>query len=201
MNLEKLFEAQRVLDQRIEKEHPLIEGENRIAKKILALQVELGEMANEWRGFKFWSKNQKPQIERKVVCHACNGKGSFIIDIRSRKIDECLYCNGSGYEEDKNPLLEEAVDVLHFILSIGNEMNFDKEYFSVFVTTSETLEGFADMFYKISRFESEGKAGDYYRMLDSFVNLTHSLNFTWEEIEEAYFEKNQINHQRQQEGY
>lgn len=162
MNLEKLFEAQRLLDKRIEKEHPLTYDENRIAKKILALQVELGEMANECPDvFKFWSNKVRNQAKA----------------------------------------LEEAVDVLHFILSIGNEMNFDKEYFSVFVTTSETLEGFADMFYKISRFESEGKAGDYYRMLDSFVNLTHSLNFTWEEIEEAYFEKNQINHQRQQEGY
>ena len=64
MNLEKLFEAQRVLDERIEQEHPRTENENRVPQKILALQVELGEMANEWRGFKFWSANQEPRTQR-----------------------------------------------------------------------------------------------------------------------------------------
>lgn len=39
MNLEKLFEMQRVLDERIIKEKGL-EGQNLLPQKILALQVE-----------------------------------------------------------------------------------------------------------------------------------------------------------------
>ena len=40
MNLQRLFEMQRQLDAHIEKEHPRELGEDRLAKKILALQVE-----------------------------------------------------------------------------------------------------------------------------------------------------------------
>jgi dimeric dUTPase (all-alpha-NTP-PPase superfamily) len=61
LNLQKLFEMQRQLDEHIEKEHPRQEGEDRLAKKILALFVELGELANEHRGFKYWSNDQEPR--------------------------------------------------------------------------------------------------------------------------------------------
>ncbi|GAA0415215.1 hypothetical protein GCM10008934_02680 [Virgibacillus salarius] len=47
MNLDKLFPIQKELDTRIEREKGL-EGQDLLDKKILALQVELGELANEW---------------------------------------------------------------------------------------------------------------------------------------------------------
>ena len=49
MNLEKLFETQQALEEHINAQHPLQEGEDRLSEKILALQVELGECANEWK--------------------------------------------------------------------------------------------------------------------------------------------------------
>jgi dimeric dUTPase (all-alpha-NTP-PPase superfamily) len=58
--------------------------------------VELGECANEWRGFKFWSVNQIPHTSAVRV--------------------------PTMMEEDKeyyNPLLEEYVDGLHFVLELG----------------------------------------------------------------------------------
>ena len=56
MNLKELFEIQAGLDFHIEKNHPPKEGEDRIQKKVLALQVELGEFVNELpEVFKFWS--------------------------------------------------------------------------------------------------------------------------------------------------
>src|SRR3989337_2540496 len=118
LNLEKPFEMQKILDERIIKEKGL-EGQDLLPNKILALQVELGELVNERRGFKHWSTDQKPRYERK--CHACNGEGRFPLhedgltpDIET---EECLYCEGTGIEA--KPILEEYVDCLHFILSIG----------------------------------------------------------------------------------
>lgn len=71
MNLNKLFEMQRELDEHIIREKEL-EGQDLLPKKILALQVELGELANEWRGFKFWSNDQEPRrfkmLEEFVDC-------------------------------------------------------------------------------------------------------------------------------------
>lgn len=60
MNLEKMFEMQKELDNRIIKEKGL-EGRDLLPGLILALQVELAECANEWRGFKFWSNDQQPR--------------------------------------------------------------------------------------------------------------------------------------------
>ncbi|WP_446898095.1 dUTP diphosphatase [Clostridium sp. LBM24168] len=57
MNLIDLFELQENLDEAIRKEQSL-EGESLLSQKTLALQVEIGELANKTRCFKFWSSNK-----------------------------------------------------------------------------------------------------------------------------------------------
>src|SRR5690625_2941081 len=119
MNLSKLFPIQKKLDDRIVKEKGL-EGQDLLDEKILALQVELGELANEWRGFKFWSEDQSPNI---IYCHACNGYGYF----DSTYQEACGYCHATGIQE--SPLLEEYVDCLHFMLSILLSTDTEKDSF------------------------------------------------------------------------
>jgi len=177
MNLQKLFEVQAGLDYHITKEHPVKEGEDRLSKKILALQVELGELANEWRGFKFWSNDQKPRREK--IHYSIAG-------IPLRKSD---------------PLLEEYVDCLHFLLSIGLESEIgtftgdelmpikmgtiEIQFITIFKATVTFLE---DISY-------------YQEMWELFLGLGEMLGFSWEEVEQAYMEKNRINHQRQLNHY
>jgi len=60
LNLQQLFTMQRQLDQHIEDKHEL-HKEDLIPRKLLALLVEIGELANETRCFKFWSV--KPPAE------------------------------------------------------------------------------------------------------------------------------------------
>ena len=62
--------------------------------------MEIGELANEWRGFKFWSKDQEPRSK------------------------EPLTARGKPYY---NPLLEEYADVLHFICNYKTVIENDKE--------------------------------------------------------------------------
>ncbi len=64
MNLTKIFGMQKVLDTRIIEEHGL-EGQNLFYNMILALQVEIGELANETRCFKHWSN--KGSSEKEVI--------------------------------------------------------------------------------------------------------------------------------------
>ena len=85
MNLQQLFTMQRQLDQHIEDKHQL-HKEDLVPRKLLALLVEMGELANETRCFKFWSV--KPPAEDAVI-------------------------------------LEEFVDGVHFILSLGIEKGYD----------------------------------------------------------------------------
>jgi len=181
VNLQKLFKAQAVLDEHIIKEHPVQENDNQLVKKILALQVELGECANEWRGFKFWSNNQSPRTQ--VVTNNPD---------KSDKNKPWVL---------RNLLLEEYVDCLHFVLGIGVQKGWTIERV-LLLNSDEALEiQFNEAFLAISHFYVEQRFSNYERLVIVFLSLGKSLGFTWEEIEQAYYDKNKINHQRQESGY
>lgn len=62
-NLHNLFEAQRKLDEEIQKNHHET-YESTLNKRFLAFLVELGEFANSTRCFKFWSNKTSESKER-----------------------------------------------------------------------------------------------------------------------------------------
>jgi dimeric dUTPase (all-alpha-NTP-PPase superfamily) len=192
MNLQKLFELQRQLDERIMEQHPELKGQKNLDWKILALQVEIGELANEWRGFKKWSHDQKPRTRIEVVT------GQKMIDGVIEPITEY-----------KNPLLEEYVDCLHFILSIGLDLNIDPKLITGIYECPNVLEQFNSVFEDVAHFWSsinedwgyESQVEFYVEIFRGFKALGRMLGFTWEQIEEAYLRKNAVNHQRQESGY
>lgn len=220
MNLSKLFEMQRQLDDHIMDEHPELKGQDNLDWKILALQVELGECANEWRGFKKWKKNRDPRTA--AICEHCSGKGKGFFSGKQytgyREI--CVVCDGTGFNKNKNPLLEEYVDCLHFILSIGLE-NAEQygEMVPIYfrfnslepIKYENITKQFNYMFNQIGYFMdcccdhewgTDGEIEEQYEFLfRMFIGLGEILGFTWNEIEQAYFDKNKINHQRQEDGY
>jgi dimeric dUTPase (all-alpha-NTP-PPase superfamily) len=200
MNLSKLFELQRQLDERIEREHPRQEGEDRLAKKILALLVELGELANEARFFKYWSHDQKPRIvvrEWKLYEDTIKEYG----DSTHRRYE------GVVRPVLRQPLLEEYVDVLHFLLSIGNDIVSeltDSEIEDILFNAKEDPGNIVDSFIVLNRYSCELKFRekyDYISLLTIFLSLGLTFGFTWSEIEQAYLEKNQVNHRRQDSNY
>ena len=205
MNLKKMFEMQKALDDRIMEEHPELGGRDNLDWKTLALLVEVGECANEWRGFKFWSKDQEPRKE--IICHACNGRGVFdqgltttIDGIVTAFNEPCLYCEGNGVE--RFPLLEEYVDGFHFVLSVGLEHDFVEdvlEYYDSKYIHDHKDSSITRQFNRV--FEAANGFHGYEGLLYSYLALGEMLGFTKQEIEEAYIAKNTINHQRQSEGY
>ncbi|MBO8156419.1 MAG: dUTP diphosphatase [Bacillaceae bacterium] len=163
MNWDKLYEMQSELDGRIKKQHRL-EGKDVFDEKVLALLVEVGELANETRCFKFWST--KGPNEQSVI-------------------------------------LEEFVDGLHFILSLGIE----KGYFVQMVKAIET-EGnqsitrlFLSVYSQIEEFRQESTMNNYEKLCMKYLELGKFLGFSPEMIEHAYMEKNEVNHERQNQGY
>lgn len=198
MNLKKLFEMQKALDDRIIKEHGL-EGQDLLPKKILALQVELGECANEWRGFKMWSKDQEPRT--KVKCTNCQGSGEILSTHEGDWIT-CEWCEGTKVENNSNPLLEEYVDCLHFFLSLAHTIDIPEDELDLndFVIEGSTATVFTDIISAVGLLETDTKAFD--DAWKSFLLLgTERLGFTFEQIEAAYMDKNKTNHERQANGY
>lgn len=161
MNLQRLFQMQDTLDKRIETEHNL-EGMPLLHKKILALQVELGELANETRCFKFWSTKKA---------------------------------------SSKDIILEEYVDCVHFILSIGLEKNFQAITLNVNHIAFELSEQFLTLYTNITDFIVCSSLDNYLIIFQNFLSLGNSLGFSTEDIESAYLHKNNINHERQDNGY
>jgi len=206
MNLTKLFETQAALDECIVQEHPELRGQNNLDWKLLALQVELGECANEWRGFKKWSKDQEPRT--RVTCSVCDGSGLMNFVVKKT----CRFCNGSGTVG--NPLLEEYVDCLHFILSIGLEIECTPATCGAALTVPNDItnqfmclmEGAFKIRHNLKYKDIHKSALDtafsnYHRVLGIFKGLGEMLGFTWDEVEMAYYEKNKVNHARQANGY
>ncbi|MGG4039923.1 dUTP diphosphatase [Heyndrickxia ginsengihumi] len=204
MNLQKLFEAQAELDKHIIEKKGL-QGVDLLPNLILALQVELGECANEWRGFKHWSEDQNPRYSReewKIVDDAkviSKFNPSLGTDINYAAVEIV----------ESKPLLEEYVDCLHFILSIGNYLglqNYSPSFSKVAVNFNgdELLAQWDEIFRAASTFKSfhiQDADVWYSSLFSNFLGLGEMLGFTWKQIEQAYFEKNEVNHQRQESGY
>ncbi|MBU8905128.1 dUTP diphosphatase [Desertibacillus haloalkaliphilus] len=162
MNLEKLFTMQQQLDDRIVHDHNL-NGRNLLAEKIVALQVELAELANETRCFKYWSK--KPSAERTII-------------------------------------LEEYVDGIHFLLSLGLAC----DYRTITITdakpeTDDLVYQFGVVFDGITTFKKSLSKENYEQLFREYTVLGSLLGFATSEVEQAYVKKNIVNHERQDQGY
>lgn len=161
MNWDTLFNMQQKLDTYIIDNHQL-QNENLFDKKILALLVELGELANETRCFKFWSK-----------------KKANSTDI----------------------ILEEYVDNIHFLLSIGLEKGYVFSKAEILSTEKSKTEQFNEVFERCMIFYKDQSETNYIELFTSYLQLASLLGFTEKHIQKAYYEKNEVNFERQDSGY
>lgn len=161
MELSQLFTMQRGLDTFIQKNRG--EDTNVFREKGLALIVELAELANETRSFKFWSI--KGPSENEVV-------------------------------------LEEYVDSIHFLLSLGIEKEYDHiRYWPEAEIAGNLTELFLKTTESISRFLNELTIESYENVWVHYGAIAKSLGFTYANIIEAYILKNEENFTRQNSGY
>ncbi|WP_275372544.1 dUTP diphosphatase [Clostridium tertium] len=126
----------------------------------LAYKVELGELAQEWKEFKYWKIN----------------KG----------------------DTDREKLVEEWADCMHFALSITN-------YNSKIGYTLEDMLSLASVVIDSSNdldiYDILDKCYKGINVLGNTVRLGLKLGFTLEELEEAYYTKNRINWTRVMSDY
>jgi len=157
----KLFAMQKKLDDYIEENNEL-EKEDLFNKKILALIVELGELANETRSFKFWSKKK---------------------------------------ETDLLAITEEYIDGVHFILSLGLEKGYTFNGKPSSVKNRTVNEQFLLLYELIISFKNNPSLDNYEELFSSYLGLGQLLELTAEEIQASYFDKNEVNFERQDVGY
>lgn len=161
MNIQQLFVMQKELDDFIEQTQNI--QQDVFQEKGLALLVELAELANETRCFKFWST--KGPSAREVI-------------------------------------LEEYVDSIHFILSLGLLKNYTTiEKWPVIEEQRHLTATFIETQSAILAFIQQPTEERYLAIWQYYGLLAYNLGFTFEDVVHAYIEKNQENYNRQRTGY
>src|SRR5690625_3469324 len=145
MDWTTLFNMQRQLDNYITEQHDLYE-QNLFEERFLALLVELGELANETRCFKFWSVQDK---------------------------------------SDASIILEEYVDNIHFLLSIGIHKGYEFSNLSSSTTYFKETQQFNLVFETCLIFYRNQTEENYLNMFREYVHLAKLLGFTEQDIMEA----------------
>lgn len=161
VNLQQLFTMQKELDAFIEKTQGI--DFDVFREKTLALLVELGELANETRCFKFWSTK--------------------------------------GPSEDA-VILEEFVDSVHFLLSLGIMKGFnDLTEWPTDVRDTSLTELFLQTQQAIIVFGNEPERENYEEIWKCYGAIARTLQFDAQQIIDAYISKNEKNYERQRTGY
>lgn len=110
--------------------------------------------------------------------------------------------------QPKPKLLEEIVDVLHFILSLANKLGMpaDDLYAYDDILEGDNMYILSELFHYGAIINLEKKSENKVRALKTFNFIFFNfieqrLGFEWKQIEQAYMDKNVVNHERQTNGY
>ncbi len=161
LKLIPIRELQAQLDERIMTNHGVTRPETRL-KRILALMVEIGELANETRTFKFWSFKKA---------------------------------------SEKDVLLEELGDCVHFTISLGIDLNDTQETLDFIPKAASLSEQFIDWMNECAKLKTEFTLAQYETVLAYIGSVALAMGFEAKDVYEFYLKKNEINHSRQDKQY
>lgn len=161
MNLTECLQKQKTLDERIMALHGQVRESTRL-KRILALIVEIAELANETRAFKYWSL-----------------KGP----------------------SDRDTLLEEFSDTVHFILSLGIDLGHDELTFDHEPSPLNLSELFIEWTKEAVLLNEHFNEIQYQKVLTRMGQVADACGFSEEDILYSYHAKNDTNHKRQDQSY
>lgn len=161
IDLKELFVLQKELDTSIATKHDITYKTTR-TRRILALLVEISELANATRCFKYWSTK----------------KG-----------------------EEKERVLDEYADGLHFFLSLGIDISTQKTCYEIQENSLDINELFLLIYNKINIFINDLSDERFVDAFQEFLNLSLKLGFDVSDIIKGYKQKVEINHVRQDNSY
>lgn len=124
--------------------------------------------------------------------------GEAANEVRSFK-----FWSGKGQSDDV-VILDEIADCMHFMISIGN---FNRCHYNVNQSDTTHLEHininslFIMLYEGVVRFRNSKKLESYTAMWDYLITIAKKLNFSLNQLEKAYYDKLQVNHIRQDNGY
>ena len=201
MNFKKLQAMQAKLDEAILAEKAPMTAEERFNKTLVALGVEIAEVANTVEHFKFWKDNKgKVDSERFIVTPSI---------VNNLIEDDYLDNTTTQYVTEKQAhrltLIEECSDALHFILSLANQVDYKiiglGKHFKISEDADSLEKNFLFLNYVIGSAEFKHFRTDLEMIIDVFFSYINQLGIVQQELEQAYYDKNKINYERLENGY
>lgn len=102
---------------------------------------------------------------------------------------------------EKEVIAQEFVDGIHFLLSLGIDLDQPIEVVQSQELVGSVSDQFISVFEAIIALSKHFDAQHYEQAFSLYVGLASKLGISEEEIEEHYQRKNQTNHKRQAENY
>ncbi len=202
MNLNPLFIKQKQLDEHIVNEKGL-HGQDLLKKKTVALICELYECVNEARFFKFWSEDQKPSREEYIGCDLCMSEqpGCYEVMYNNEILSfPCPKCEGNEEVYVGDELLEEYADLIHFTLSIANDLGYTEHKY--IHTEGTDLNDLVLGITNIATIIPQSRETHHIStLINNVIQLGYQLGFTEDDVLNAYEDKNKENHRRQETNY
>ena len=121
--------------------------------------------------------------------------GEFANTTRSFK-----YWSNKGMEE-KDVVLDEYADGLHFFLSLGIDIKTKKEVYEISKPVNNLTDQFHLVYRLICNFKDEASDDNYIKAFNEFLNILPLIGYTWKDLEEAYYKKLGTNYHRQETNY
>src|SRR5699024_7617521 len=97
---------------------------------------------------------------------------------------------------DETVILEEYVDNIHFLLSIGNHKGYAFQTIDLTETTDQATATFNQVFVKAVHFYESQTKENYLALFRTYLQLAALLGFTETAIQKAYHQKNEVNYER-----
>lgn len=202
MNFKKLQAMQAELDEAILADKAPMTAEERFDKTLVALSVEIAEVANCAEHFKFWKDNKgKVDSERFGENHFFANKELVFTDYIEEK-------TGIQYEFEQAhrlTLIEECSDALHFILSLANQVDYKiveiGKHFEISKDEDSLEKNFIFLNQVIGLVEFNHFHSDLEMIIDVFFIYINQLGIAQQKLEQAYYDKNKINYERLENGY
>ena len=203
MNFKKLQAMQAKLDEAILADKAPMTAEERFNKTLVALSVEIAEVANCAEHFKFWKDNKgKVDESRFVENHffTTNDELVFKNYIEEKTGNQYLF-----EQAHHLTLVEECSDALHFILSLANQVDYKivtiGKHFKASKDSDSLEKNFLFLNHLIGSAEFEHFHSDLEMIVDVFFIYIDQSGISEQELEQAYYDKNKINYERLENGY
>ena len=204
MNFKKLQQMQAKLDEAILADKAPMTAEERFNKTLVALSVEIAEVANCAEHFKFW-KDNKGKVDEYKFLRYWNLRGTEIIGYIDTKIKKHAPTGMVSFKQaHRLTLIEECSDALHFILSLANQSDcglFEPEERGYNLPQKPLEEMYREVQGLANYWLVSDKKCWIQTLSESFFDYIGELGATNEELEQAYYDKNKVNYERLENGY